>query len=207
MSITPVSSELEGTRNIAELALRVADHVSPMLAYWNRDQICLFANHAYRSWFGKARPEVVGSSMRALLGPLYELNLPHIQRALAGEVQVFERTIPGPDGVTRESLATYTPDVVDGAVAGFFVHVADITPLKVMEREREALIVRLEAALQEVQTLRGMLPICMHCKSIRDDEGKWVPVVAYLRKRTEASFTHGICPSCAAEHFPEDYRP
>ena len=171
-----------------------------MLAYWDRDQVCLFANHAYRSWFGKAPSEVEGMSMRALLGPLYELNLPYIERALAGEVQLFERTIVGPGGVARESLATYTPDIVDGTVAGFFVHVADITPIKNLERH-------LEAAREEVQTLRGLLPICMHCKSIRDDQDTWTPIVTYLKGRTDAEFTHGICPACAALHFPDDYRP
>src|SRR5690348_419050 len=89
----------------AETALRVADHVPAMLAYWNTNQVCLFANDAYWAWFGKSRDAVVGSTMQELLGPLYELNLPYIERALRGEVQVFERSIPRPDGVVRESLA------------------------------------------------------------------------------------------------------
>jgi PAS domain S-box-containing protein len=189
--------------DVALLALRVADHVPAMLAYWNSRQVCLFANDAYRTWFGKARSAVVGSTMRELLGPLYELNLPYIRRALAGETQVFERTIPGPDGVIRESLATYTPDIVDRVVRGFFVHVADVTAMKKLEAEREILIGRLELALSEVRTLRGLLPICMHCKKIRDAEGQWTPVESYVRSRTEAQFSHGICPECVARHYPE----
>lgn len=181
----------------ADLALRVADSVPAMLAYWNAEQVCLFANDAYRAWFGKARRDVVGTSMRELLGPLYELNLPHILAALAGEAQVFERTIPRPDGQgVRESLATYTPDVVDGVVRGFFVHVADVTAMKVLQRQ-------LEAAVQQVHTLEGLLPICMHCKKIRDGGAGWTPIEDYLRARTEARFSHGVCPGCFATHYPD----
>lgn len=181
----------------ADLALRVADSIPAMIAYWNADQICLFANDAYRAWFGKGRPELVGTSMRDLLGPIYELNLPYILGALAGETQEFERTIPRPDGPgARESLATYTPDVVDGVVRGFFVHVADVTPMKALQRE-------LEKTLQTVRTLEGLLPICMHCKNIRDAAGDWTPVEVYLRARTEAHFSHGLCPDCHVKHYPE----
>ena len=194
---------MAGPSDIAHLALRVADNVPAMLAYWNTEQVCLFANEAYRSWFGKSRAEVVGSTMRDLLGPIYELNLPHILAALAGEVQVFERTIPAPDGNgIRESLATYKPDIVDGTVRGFFVHVADVTGMKRLQREHQRVIDELESTLREVRTLRGLLPICSHCKKIRDDAGHWTAVEQYVRTRTDAQFTHSICPDCVERYFP-----
>jgi len=178
-----------------ELALRVADAAPAMLAYWNNQQVCLFANAAYRTWFGKAHDEVVGVTLAELLGPLYELNLPYIQRALAGETQVFERSIPSQEGGARESLATYTPDIHGGVVRGFFVHVADVSALKALERS-------LEAALREVRTLRGLLPICAHCKRIREETDVWTPIEAYVQRRTDAEFTHGICPACMDRHYP-----
>jgi diguanylate cyclase (GGDEF)-like protein/PAS domain S-box-containing protein len=104
-----------------------------MVAYWDIDQVCVFANDAYRLWFGKSRPELIGTTLERLLGPLYSLNLPHIQAAYAGKTQVFERDIPVPDGSVRHSLATYTPHVVNGEVRGIFVHVADVTRLKRLE--------------------------------------------------------------------------
>lgn len=177
-------------------ALSVANHVTAMLAYWNRDQICLFANDAYLAWFGKTRDQVMGSTMRDLLGPLYALNLPYVEAVLDGDTQTFERAIPRPDGQgTRESLATYTPHFVDGQVHGFVVHVADVTPLKQLQR-------RLESSLARVQTLEGLLPICMFCKDIRDSGNTWTPVEVYIRARTEALFSHGICPRCRREQFP-----
>jgi len=56
--------------------------------------------------------------------------------------------------------------------------------------------------LAEVKTLGGMLPICSHCKKIRDDKGYWNQIEAYLNEHIEAEFTHGICPDCAKEIFP-----
>jgi len=118
----------------AATALRVVNHISAMVAYWDTEQKCVFANDAYREWFGRTPAEMAGIAMAELLGPLYEKNLPYIRGALAGEIQVFERRIPLPSGEVRESIATYTPDIVGGVVRGFSVHVADVTRL----RRREA---------------------------------------------------------------------
>ena len=55
---------------------------------------------------------------------------------------------------------------------------------------------RLANALEQVKTLQELLPICAWCKRIRDDEGYWSQVEAYIHKHTGADFTHGICPQC-----------
>ncbi|SHI81182.1 two-component system, LuxR family, sensor histidine kinase TtrS [Malonomonas rubra DSM 5091] len=71
------------------------------------------------------------------------------------------------------------------------------------EKEKDQLIGELRSALQEVDTLRGLLPICSYCHKIRDDEGLWNRIETYLEQRAEVSFSHGICPDCRDEHFPE----
>lgn len=129
---------------LCDLLVSLVDHVEAMLAYWNADEVCLFANQAYHGWFGKTREQIVGHSLRELLGPLYILNEPYIRAAYAGQRQVFERDIPSPDGQLRHSLATYIPDIVDGHVRGIFVHVADVGPLKRLERELTAAIANAE---------------------------------------------------------------
>ncbi len=58
-------------------------------------------------------------------------------------------------------------------------------------------------ALDRVRALREMLPICSYCKRIRDDDQYWQEVEGYLRNHAGAEFTHGICPSCEHEHFPD----
>ncbi len=63
-------------------------------------------------------------------------------------------------------------------------------------------IVELREALDQIRTLRGILPICMHCKKIRDDRGYWNQVETYVRDHTEAEFSHGICPECMEKRYP-----
>jgi hypothetical protein len=56
-----------------------------------------------------------------------------------------------------------------------------------------------------VKTLQGILPICMHCKKIRDDEGAWRQLEVYIREHTNADFSHGMCEPCAKKLYPEIY--
>ena len=59
----------------------------------------------------------------------------------------------------------------------------------------------LETAL--TQALSGYIPICSGCKSVRDEEERWVAIESYLGRRTEASLSHGICPRCMVDLYPE----
>jgi DNA-binding response OmpR family regulator len=65
-----------------------------------------------------------------------------------------------------------------------------------LQRSLAARVLQLEDALQQVRALRGLLPICMYCKKIRDEENYWEQVEAYLTAHSEATFSHGICPHC-----------
>lgn len=138
----------------AAVAVRVVNQISAMLAYWDHAQRCLFANGAYLEWFGRTPEQMRGITLSALLGPdLYAKNLPYIRGALAGAKQVFERRIPLPGGKIRECIATYVPDMADGAARGFSVHVADVTVL----RQREDYLARaiLETVVILEQTKRS----------------------------------------------------
>lgn len=75
--------------------------------------------------------------------------------------------------------------------------------LREKEDQQNVLISELEKALAEIRTLRGLIPICGSCKKIRDDEGYWDHVEVYVSKRTDAVFSHGICPECAERLYPE----
>lgn len=110
-----------------------------MLAYWDRQERCWYANDAYVAWFGRTAAEMIGIQASELLGPLYELNKPFIRAALRGEPQEFERQITLPTGEVRDSLIVYTPDISDGRVRGFIAHVSDVTGVKDrLNRLREA---------------------------------------------------------------------
>ena len=71
-----------------------------------------------------------------------------------------------------------------------------------IQREKEGLIDELQHALAEVKTLRGFLPICACCKKIRDDQGYWQRLEKYIQERSEARFSHGICPECRNQMYP-----
>ena len=66
-------------------------------------------------------------------------------------------------------------------------------------KEEEILVGELKAALEQVQKLSGMLPICSACKKIRDDKGYWNQIELYISEHSEAEFTHGMCPDCTEE--------
>jgi hypothetical protein len=60
-------------------------------------------------------------------------------------------------------------------------------------------VAELQSTLDNVRQLRGLLPICAYCKRIRDDRNYWQRVEVYVSEHTDATFTHGICPSCLEE--------
>jgi DNA-binding NarL/FixJ family response regulator len=72
-------------------------------------------------------------------------------------------------------------------------------------KERNRLANELQTANTKIQTLEGLLPICSYCKKIRDKDNndKWEHIEIYIKDRSQADFTHGICPDCMREHFPE----
>lgn len=90
----------------------------------------------------------------------------------------------------------------EGRIAGIIGFSIDITERKQAEDALEEERRRLQQALDEVRTLRGIVPICASCKKIRDDKGYWNKVEKYISERTDAKFSHGICPECAKRLYP-----
>ncbi len=96
-------------------------------------------------------------------------------------------------------------DLAGGQVF-LFGFVEDISNRKQMELEREKLINKLQDALAEIKELRGFIPICSNCKKIRDDAGYWQQIEKYITDRTDAKFSHAVCPDCAKELYPDVYK-
>lgn len=87
----------------------------------------------------------------------------------------------------------------------FVATLRDVSERLRHEEERENLIRDLQDALDNIKTLKGLLPICANCKKIRNDDGYWQQVETYIHQHSEADFTHGICPDCAKELYPDLY--
>ena len=92
-----------------------------------------------------------------------------------------------------------------GELGGRIVVARDVTAQKNLEDERERLIDDLHAALRKVTTLEGMLPICAHCRNVRDDRGYWSRIEDYIGSRTPLEFTHAICPDCMGRFYPDTH--
>jgi PAS domain S-box-containing protein len=80
--------------------------------------------------------------------------------------------------------------------------IRDITQRQRAEEERERLVLELKEALSQIKTLHGILNICSYCHKIRNDKGNWEQMELYIRDRSEADFSHGMCPECLAKHYP-----
>ncbi len=150
----------------------------------------------------------------------------------APPVAILDWVMPGLDGIEvcrrlREATSTTPPyliiltsrnearDVVEGLDAGANDYLSkpyDQSELRArvavgcrmveMQAQLAMKIDELQDALNRVKSLQGILPICMHCKAIRDDEGYWQRVEAYVEKHSEALFSHGLCPDCLTEFYP-----
>jgi PAS domain S-box-containing protein len=111
----------------------VTDGLPGLVAYWTADLRCTFANRGYREWFGRAAESMIGMHMVELLGEeLFHRNEPHVEAALKGEAQSFERTLTKANGEIGHTWAQYVPDFgTDGkTVKGFFVLISDVTEVK-----------------------------------------------------------------------------
>lgn len=78
--------------------------------------------------------------------------------------------------------------------------------LEIKNRQLSRMNEELHESLEKVKLLTGMLPICANCKKVRDDQGYWLQVEEYITDHSEAKFSHGICPDCLKELYPEFYR-
>jgi DNA-binding NarL/FixJ family response regulator len=95
------------------------------------------------------------------------------------------------------------PGVLARAITVARARHGDLMQLKAAVSALEQKTAELSAALAEIKTLRGILPMCAYCKRIRDDDGYWSRVDAYIQSHSTATVHHSLCAECAARHFPE----
>ena len=89
----------------------------------------------------------------------------------------------------------------DPVIRAGIINARDVTEQKAAEEHERTLLRELQQAVSEVKVLKGILPICASCKRIKDGNGKWEAVESYVRERTNAEFSHGVCPDCAARDW------
>ncbi len=151
-----------------------------------------------RGYGGRTHAEMPGLLLYDLVPSFLAKGLRRaVEEAIrTGESRSYETRLPAEPEV-RWWLTRFLPLRRGGRPIGVLLLATDVTDRKRAEAERERVIRQLEAALAQVKTLSGLLPICGWCKSIRDDRGRWQRMEAYLTERSGAEFSHGICPGCA----------
>jgi PAS domain S-box-containing protein len=164
-----------------------------------------YVNQAFSRAFGKGPEEIIGKKIWDVFeAPEAEKRMAVVKKAFAtGQTFVFDVRVPSADG-DRCFMTSVKPQLDDeNRVKSVICISKEITERKRVESEREQLIRDLQEALVKVRTLSGLLPICAHCKKVRDDAGYWTRIESYISAHTQAEFSHGICPECAIRAFPE----
>lgn len=180
----------------------VLDGIKDIVGIQNRDHTIVRYNKAGYEALKMDPKEVDGLRCFSLIGKKKPCENCATQRALTSKkLETVEQFIPE---LNRYFICRSNP-VLDesGEVSHIIEQLHDITERKQLEKEKDNLITELQAALSEVKTLRGLIPICSHCKNIRDDKGYWKRIEEYLSDNSDAKFSHGICPECAKKFYPE----
>jgi len=191
----------------------VLDAMKEHIAVLDRNGVVVAVN---RAWVRYAEENGAGASIwgegasyvqvcrrAAVSGELYAAQAAEgIQEVLGGWLEVFELEYPCHSPVRKQWFRMQVIPIGD-PLRGVLVSHADITLQKETEEELKGLLENLKRAIQEVKTLRGLLPICASCKRIRDDQGYWRTLEQYLKEHTCADFSHSMCPSCVRRLYPE----
>ena len=187
----------EKFRNIAETSLAGI--------YIVQDGIFMYVNTKFAEIFGYSVEECLNKMhIRQTVHPEdLDFVREQISKRVSGKFNSVNYTFRGikKNGKTIhvEIFGSATQLNGKSAVTGTIL---DITERKQAEEQRNKLITELQNALSEVKTLQGFLPICSHCKKIRDDKGYWDQIESYIHKHSDAEFSHGICPECAEKYYP-----
>lgn len=163
-------------------------------------------NRGAEKLYGYTADEAVGRPLEIVTPPeRCDEMIALLERVGHGErVTYFETVRHAKDGHQVEVSLSISPVCSQaGKIVGVSTIARDISARKQAEREQEKLLRDLQGAVAQIKTLSGLLPICMHCKRIRDDKGYWNQLELYIHQHSNAEFSHGICPECSKKLYPE----
>jgi len=199
--VQPGSDGLTERTGTTSLAAQVLEGAPDAMLVTDSEGTILLVNRATEQAFGYRREELLGRRVEVLIPPRF--------RDAHGQYRARFAEAPGAkrmgsrsgilglrkDGTEFPADISLSPQRFEGQLL-VTVAIRDITERRREEESREALIAELQKALDEVKALSGMLPMCAWCKRIRDDEGYWTQLEAFIRARSDAEFSHCICPDC-----------
>jgi len=179
-----------------------AENARDIVAELAEDGTLLYASPGHEAVLGRPTTELLGRAENKIVHPEDLSRVEAFFREVVaggGEKGVSARYVR-PDGTLRWLQLrgrAYENAEGEGRVV-LFAH--DVTPDREAAKERDALIARLQDALESVETLRGIVPICAECKMVRREDGAWEQIEAYVADHSLADFSHGLCERCLARH-------
>ena len=200
-----VNNELEKLRN-SEKHYRILmdESIDPTFSFY-ADGTYRYVNNAFARGVGKTLGEIIGHK----IWDVFEKDEADKRFAIVknvfadGKTEEVEVRVPLPSGDTYY-LTTVKPILNDtGVVETVICTSKNITKRKLAEDALKKEHDKLLKALKEIKTLSGLLPICASCKKIRDDKGYWNQIEDFIQQRSDAQFSHAICPACAKQLYPE----
>jgi two-component system, cell cycle sensor histidine kinase and response regulator CckA len=213
--VPAIEREMESAQS-RRAQIRAEAAMNHLAAIVNSSQDAIYSmnlNSSIISWnpaaeriYGYSADEIIGRSI-ATLFPLSRRDelLESMTHVRLGEmVGTYETERKRKDGGVIPICLTISPiKNAGGKVIGASVIARDISKQKQEEHDHLKLIAELTEALGQAKTLTGLLPICATCKRIRDEKNSWSQVETYIARRSNAIFTHGICPECSNKLQPE----
>lgn len=155
---------------------------------------------------GYNREEVIGRPLTSFLtdeSKLFAKIIAYPYFLEHGYVQdISYQVVKKNGGLMDVTLSAIAEKDEEGGFLRSLAVLIDVTARKKAEAAQEKLIRELQKALEEITSLRGILPLCSFCKRVRDDKGYWEQVDIYITKHTPAEISHSICPECLKKHYP-----
>ncbi|MFO0693639.1 MAG: PAS domain S-box protein [Polyangiales bacterium] len=188
----------------------IAKYATDMLSVHAGDGSYVFVSPACETLFGWKAEELIGHSAYDFIHPadFDRVGASHVTLpATEIERSSIEYRLRRPDGTYVWVETRSEPRLLDGELREIVCITRDVTERHEAAEAQARLIAELEAKIAEVQELKRLLPICAWCKSIRDDAGYWHEVDAYFASHGSVEFTHGVCPTCAANIRSHSERP
>lgn len=183
----------------------ILNGIPAMVGYWDKGLRNCLSNDAYGEWFKVNPRQMHGLQLRELLGEeLFAENYQYIANVLAGEPQIFDRTLVDAAGETRYTQASYVPDIRDGGVQGFFVLVTDITERVLAERRQQRDMDRYRALARSVP---GVF-VLLFDSELRYliAEGQELETFGYRKEELEGRLIHEVLPGNLAGELEPRYR-
>lgn len=162
-----------------------------------------YANKAFATGVGKTADQIIGYKIWDIFKKdEADKRFAVVKKVFAeGKTIEIEVCVPLPSGNTYY-LTTAKPVTDDqGTVESVICISKNITKRKLAEIGLKKEHDKLSRAMEEIKALSGLLPICASCKKIRDDKGYWNQLESFIEERSEASFSHGLCPDCSEQIY------